>query len=306
MTIKHKKAVKIIDCIEVLMIFTIFILFYFTQKISTSRVVYIPKGSVNYTIKSLEKRGFNVGIIDKAVLYFIGKPQAGWIDLKSTSLTQLDFLYKLTTSKAALQKIIIIPGETSYFVYKQIASKLKLPYFKCDIPEGFLKPDTYLLPIGMSRENVCRYLYNNSLMYHKMISNKIFGTYDYDKYRRYLIIASIIQKEAANKKEMKKISSVIYNRLKKHIKLQMDGSLNYGKYSHIKITPKRIKSDKSRFNTYRYYGLPLEAVCIPSKEAIIAAIFPLKTDYLYFYKCRKKHLFSSTYKQHLRNIKRCK
>ena len=48
---------------------------------------------------------------------------------------------------------------------------------------------------------------------------------------------------------MPKVSSVIYNRLKKDMPLQMDGTLNYGKYSHIKVTPKRIKTDKSGFNT---------------------------------------------------------
>ena len=105
---------------------------------------------------------------------------------------------------------------------------------------------------------------------------------------------------------MKYISAVIYNRLKKHMKLQMDGSLNYGIYSHTPITSKRIKFDKSFYNTYKYFGLPKEPVCVVSKEAIISAIFPANVKYLYFVKCKKHHLFSTTYKAHLRNIKKCR
>jgi len=297
--------VRIIDFIELFLVLTIFYLFYLTRPVVTNRVIYIPNGSINYTINYLLKNNFNVGILDKFTLLFIGSPQAGWIDLKSTRMSKLDFLYKLTTSKAALTKVTIIPGETTYFVYKLLAKKLKLKYINCGFDEGFLKPDTYFLPIGMKKQRICKYLYIKSLNYHKNISKKIFGKFEYDKYKKYLIIASIIQKEAANVNEMKKISSVIYNRLKKHMKLQMDGSLNYGIYSHQVITHNRIQSDYSKYNTYKYFGLPPEPVCIPSTEAILAAIFPDKTKYLYFVKCGKRQIFTSSYKQHLRNIKKC-
>jgi len=302
---QNNKIVKIIAFIEVLLVFTIFILFYLTLKVNTNRVIYIPKGSINYTINTLQKNNFNVGMIDKIVLFLIGKPQSGWIDLKTKELSKFDFLYKLTTSKAPIVKVMIIPGETTYFVYKMLAKKLKFNYINCGFDEGFLKPDTYYLPLGMSKKRVCEYLKKISLNYHKKLSYKIFGDFEYNKYKRYIIIASIIQKEAANVDEMKKISAVIYNRLKKGMKLQMDGSLNYGKYSHTKVTPKRIRLDKSKFNTYKHYGLPNEAVCIPSKDAIIAAIFPAKVKYLYFVKCGKTHRFSVVYEEHLANIREC-
>jgi len=272
----------------------------------TKRVIFVPKGNTNYTIKFLHKKNIDISLFDKLFIKFLGYPQAGWVDLKAAKLTKADFLYRLTHNKAALKDIVIIPGETNYFIYKQIETKLKIPNFYCNIDEGFIKPETYKLPIGMKREDVCKYLYKKSLIWHKNLAEKIFGVFNYKAYKKYLIIASIIQKEAANKSEMKYISAVIYNRLKKHIKLQMDGTLNYGRYSHQKVTPQRIRSDKTTFNTYKHFGLPKKPICVVSKEAIIAAIFPAKVNYLYFVKCGKHHLFASTYKAHLKNIKHCR
>ncbi len=266
----------------------------------------MPKGNTNYTIKALQKEGEDILKEDKIFIRMFGYPQAGWIDLKSTKMTKFDFLYRLTNSKAALAKITIIPGETNYFIFKEIGKKLKLPNFYCKIDEGIIKPDTYYLPIGMPRKQVCEYLYKKSIAWHKFISKKFLGVWNYKLYYKKLIIASIIQKEAGNEKEMPYISAIIYNRLKKHMKLQMDGALNYGKYSHTKITPLMIEKDKSSYNTYKFYGLPKHPVCVVSLEAIKAAFFPAHVKYLYFVKCGTRQLFSYTYKQHLKNIKSCR
>ena len=287
------------------MILTIFFLFYLTRPVYYHSVIYIPKGSFNYTIKTLNKYHIDAGEIDYFVIKLLGYPQSGWVDLKDNKMSKFDFLYRITHNKAATRNITIIPGETTYFVYKLLEKELYLNNLDCKFDEGFLKPDTYKLPIGISKKYLCSYLYKISYNYHKNINETIFGKFIYQKYKRYLIIASLIQKEAADKSEMRLISSVIYNRLKKHMRLQLDGSLNYGKYSHTKVSYKRIRTDFSRFNTYKYKGLPPSAVAIPSKEAIFAAIFPSKTDYLFFYKCGKYHRFTSSYKEHLKNIKEC-
>ena len=101
------------------------------------------------------------------------------------------------------------------------------------------------------------------------------------------------------------VSSVIHNRLRRGMKLQMDGTLNYGKYSHIEVTAKRIKEDNTSYNTYKNRGLPKNPVSAVSLDAIKAAIFPVKSKYLYFVKDNKTglHKFSKSYKQHINNIK---
>jgi len=242
---------------------------------------------------------------DKYIIYLIGQPQSGWIDMKKIKMTKFDFLYKLVISKAALKKITIIPGETDYFTYRNIAKKMGYKNLRCsNIPTSFLYPDTYYLPYGFSKKEICNYLYKVSFIKHKQLSKRIFGYWNFKKYYHYLIIASIIQKEAKERNDMKLVSSVIYNRLKKHMKLQMDGTLNYGKYSHIKITPKMIKEDNTHFNTYKYFNIPDKPICVVSKYAIISAIFPAKSDYLYFVRVNGKHIFTKSYTQHLKNVKK--
>jgi UPF0755 protein len=139
----------------------------------------------------------------------------------------------------------------------------------------------------------------------KALSQKLFATYNEKKWFHYVSMASVIQKESANVQEMPIVSSVIYNRIKIGMHLQMDGTLNYGKYSHVKVTAKRIKEDMSSYNTYKYAGVPSDPVCNVSFDAIKAAVFPEKTDYLYFMKNKSGvHDFSRNYSTHLKNIRR--
>lgn len=88
----------------------------------------------------------------------------------------------------------------------------------------------------------------------------------------------------------------------------MDGTLNYGKYAHIKITPKRIREDTSKYNTYKHAGLPPYPVSVVSSDAIKAAIFPKKSSFLYFVRDKKDkeggHIFTKSLKAHNRAINR--
>ena len=157
----------------------------------------------------------------------------------------------------------------------------------------------------MSERHLISYLVNNSLYKHRKLSQKIFGVYDKKRWFWYVSMASIIQKEAANNKEMPLVSAVIHNRIKKNMKLQMDGSLKYGLYSHKKITASRIRNDNSPYNTYKIKGVPKDPICSISLTALKAAIFPANNNYLYFVKGKDgKHIFSKNYKTHLRNIKK--
>ena len=171
--------------------------------------------------------------------------------------------------------------------------------------EGVFVPNTYRIPIGLGEKELITLLLKISSAEAIKFSKKIFGSYNKKKWFHYVAIASVIQKESANVEEMPVVSSVIYNRIKKGMKLQMDGTLNYGKYSHLKVTPKRIREDESIFNTYLHKGVPSTPVCNVSFDAIRAAVFPEKTNFLYFMKNKNgKHDFTRNYSTHLDNINR--
>ena len=122
-------------------------------------------------------------------------------------------------------------------------------------------------------------------------------------------IASIIQREAAGKEDMKLISGIIWNRLFSGMKLQIDSTLQYAKgteadgwWEQVEPTDKKLNSP---YNTYTNKGLPPSPIANPGLAAIDAAYNPQKTSCLFYLhdKNRKIHC-ASTYAGHLKNIER--
>jgi len=299
----------------VILVISITFIFYFNEKISNPKQLYIPAGSIKKIVAYLNKKLPNsFSKVDRYLIQYFGSPQSGWIQLSNNNLKRWQFLKELTKAKAiSFQKVTLIPGETTkYFIY-QLAKKNNLDFEELynyfleisPIAEGFLIPDTYYINQNNNKKRFLKKLIIHAKKIHRKYI-KIFNIQNFEEYKKILIIASIIQKESGNNEEMKYIASVIYNRLEKGMKLQMDGTLNYGLYSHQKITSSRIREDNSQFNTYKIKGLPKVPICNPSLKAIEAAINPINTDYLYFVRVPGKnyHIFSKTYHEHSQNIKR--
>ncbi|MBN2767556.1 MAG: endolytic transglycosylase MltG [Campylobacterales bacterium] len=290
-------------------------MFYITIPIKTTSTVLVPQGSITNIISHFGKHGYAVSKIDKYILWIMGTPQSGWINIGKNRVNRIDFFYKIVNGETKLVELQLIPGDTLVLFFEKISKELsldatKLMYYYNELsryPEAGIFADTYHVPYGISESALIRFLIKESELKYKQLSKKIYGVYDKKQWEKILITASIIQKEAASNEEMPLVASVIYNRLAKGMALQMDGTLNYGEYSNIKVTPERIKNDVSRYNTYKYKGLPLKPVCAVSADAILAAIKPANTKYLYFMRQSDgKHQFSQTYNQHLQSIQKRK
>lgn len=284
---------------------------YLLVPIKSPKIVYIPQGSAFKSIAHLQGQGVGLTKIDAIILRFIGHVQQGNIDMGDESLTRIAYLYKLTTAKAVTQTITLIPGETTTVFLDQLGSSLNLDSKKlhdaydsqAQVAEGLFFPDTYSIPHGLSEEKLIEFLLEKSQKQHEKLSRELTGGYNKDKWLQIVTLASVIQKEAASVSDMPMVSSVIENRLKKDMRLQMDGTLNYGEYSHQKVTAKRIRTDKTSYNTYKRKGLPEAPVCTVSREAIEAALKPKKTDYLYFVRGKNgEHVYSSYFSTHHKNI----
>lgn len=314
-----KKILNFIITSTVVLAVVVALLYFYSQdylktSVPNEKVLFIPKGSTKSIIEYLNDKGYNLNIFDYYLIKQNGYPQAGWINLKEKNLSKRLFFQRLTHSRAVGINITLIPGETTHIILEQLAKKYSLSVTKLHTlydeispyKEGIIFADTYTFYKGISEEKLIEILLEKSLKKHKKLSNRLLKNYDEKKwFKKYITIASIITKEAASRKEMSTVSSVIYNRLKKGMKLQMDGTLNYGKYSHIRVTASMIRDDNSSFNTYKIKALPPYPVCIVNKDSIEAAINPANTNYLYFVKKdNKSHAFSSDYKTHLKNIKK--
>ncbi len=280
-------------------------------------MVVVPQGSLKKVFFSLKEQGVDINALDWLFLRLMGMPKKGYIDMGDGALRKGDFLVRLIKGKVALRSATLIPGETRYFFTQILSETYQLEISELNdayesiaprlngsvIEDGVILPDTYHLPLGENAFKIMQALISQSLKKHEALSKQWLGYYHKEEWFEKIILASIVQKEAANVEEMPLIASVIFNRLKKGMPLQMDGALNYQEFSHIKVTKDRIKNDSTPYNTYRFKGLPKNPVGSVSIEAIRAVIFPKETNFLYFVKMpNKKHAFSATYKEHLQNI----
>ena len=204
--------------------------------------------------------------------------------------------------------------DESFEFLKKIKNKDKR-YYKL---EGYLFPDTYECYVNEDPEMTIRRMlnvyelrtytdqyvegYKNEVNVAKAIKNT---KYSMDQI---ITMASIIQAEAANKDDMYKISSVLHNRLDYGSsydihRLDCD-STSFYPYRSKKAVPKDIRNTfKSSYDTYKIKGLPAGPICNPGIEAILAAIYPDDTDYLYF--CHSKRgtpYYASNIYQHNINL----
>ncbi len=123
-----------------------------------------------------------------------------------------------------------------------------------------------------------------------------------------LIIASIIQRESGGKRDMNLISGIIWNRIFKGMKLQVDATLQYAKGTEGDWWPQVEPDDKnieSPYNTYKYFSLPPSPIANPGLDAIAAAYNPQKTKCIFYLHDKKGIIHcSETYDGHKKNIQK--
>jgi UPF0755 protein len=164
--------------------------------------------------------------------------------------------------------------------------------------EGYLFPDTYLFPADASHELIVdsmvkRFQAQFSAKWRKRAEELHMSVHEV------VTLASIIEKETGDPKERPLISSVFHNRLKKGMRLETDPTVIYG----IKDFDGNLKRKHLRtytpYNTYKIKGLPPGPIASPGAEALKAALYPVKSDYLYFVSRKDTtHQFSTNIKDH--------
>ncbi len=170
--------------------------------------------------------------------------------------------------------------------------------------EGYLFADDYEIYERSSPEEAIKIFYNS---FKEFFGDSLLQRTKEIGFNVHEIItlASIIKGETNKEDEMPRISGVYHNRLRIGMKLQADPTIQYvipGGWK--RLTFKDLEMD-SRYNTYKYFGLPPGPINSPGKTAIFAALYPEKNNYLYFVADGTGgHLFGKNLSEHNRNVKK--
>jgi UPF0755 protein len=170
--------------------------------------------------------------------------------------------------------------------------------------EGYLFPDTYYFPKGVSIEKIVltmlgRFREVLTPAWQQKAAELGFTVH------QVVTLASIIEKETGDPLERPLISSVLHNRLKKGMRLEADPTVIYGiKDFDGNLTRKQLETP-TPYNTYRIRGLPPGPIANPGAESLKAALFPADTTYLFFVaKKDNTHYFSSDLAEHNRAVRK--
>lgn len=118
-----------------------------------------------------------------------------------------------------------------------------------------------------------------------------------------ITMASIVETEAKRAEERPIIAAVYWNRIRKGMKLQADPTVQYALPAHVGRVFFKDLAVESRFNTYKYEGLPPGPIASPGSAAIQAALNPATVPYLYFVAHSDgHHEFRTTFSEHKKAI----
>ena len=165
--------------------------------------------------------------------------------------------------------------------------------------EGYLYPSTYLAPVGASARDIVSQQLNEFRGRWRPSWDGRLDSLGMTRHQA-VVLASIIEGEARYGPDRPYVSSVYHNRLRHGMRLQADPTVIYALGRRRRLYEKDYRF-ASRYNTYLIDGLPPGPIGQPSAASIEAALYPVKTDFLYLVaRPDGKHIFSRTLREHLR------
>ncbi|NOT12135.1 MAG: endolytic transglycosylase MltG [Methylococcaceae bacterium] len=166
--------------------------------------------------------------------------------------------------------------------------------------EGLIFPDTYFFERHMSDISLLKRAYEKMLNIIRQEWARKSADLPFKTPYEALIMASIVEKETADKKERPLIAGVFIRRLQNDMLLQTDPTVIYGMGENFRggIGYNDLKAE-TPYNTYVIKGLPPTPIAMPGLDAIIATLHPDKSNSLYFVsRGDGSHVFSATLKEH--------
>ena len=281
-------------------------------KNNTPKIFVIEKGQ---GVKQIAKNLKNEGLIRNQVVFFLLTKRLG-VDKRIEagdyrlfpSMNAYEIAEELT--HGTLDVWITIPEGKRAEEIAEILEK-NIPTYKdswvkqLSDYEGYLFPDTYLIPKDANIDFIIDMLTDTFEKKYSTLDNSSALSKE-----EVVILASLIEREARHAQDRSLISSVLHNRLSEGMALQVDATIQYAKGNAkdgwwTKVLESEYKSLESDYNTYLYPGLPPTPIANPGLESLKAAISPKDTNYLYYITDKNGvNRYAETLSEHNANIRK--
>jgi UPF0755 protein len=255
-------------------------LFFAGKKLKAGEYLFDEPLSMRQVIEKLEK--------GKAILYKVTVKEGLWIGEVAQILEAAGLFPASAFRRAASDTALIRDLDTE-------ATDL----------EGYLFPDTYLVGKDITAREMAALMVDH---FRKNFPNTFtWRARDIGfSVRQAVIMASLVEKETANRDERFLVSSVFHNRLRLNMLLDCDSTIIYdlkreGRYDGD-LRWGDLKND-SPYNSRQHHGLPPGPIANPGAASLEAALYPENSDYLYFVaRGGGNHYFSKTLAEHNRAV----
>jgi len=285
------------------------------------KIFVIQRGeSTSSIIRRLYKEGLIKSPLALNLLLYkeglTNKIQAGDFKL-SSNMNSLEIAKNLTHGTIDYW-LTIIEGWRAEEIARKINSKFQISDSKfineVKKYEGFLFPDTYLIPKNAADKTIIQVLRSNfdkktNFLLSDMQKNNL-------SLKEVITLASIVERESKKEEDRPIVAGILIKRWRNNWPLQADATIQYAVANvrcqmlnvkcnwWAKVTKKDLKIN-SPYNTYLHLGLPPTPICNPSLSAIKAVVYSKQTNYWYYLSDQKGKIhFAQTLKEHGQNIRK--
>lgn len=293
-----------------------------TAQNKSTVLIEIPKGSsATKVFQVLQKNGIWSDELAFKLVCRQQKPnlKAGWFEIPA-ELTLPQVLAIIESGKNAVKKVTIPEGRASW----EIPAYLKKAFPNLDEDrwnklvqdpkfaqslgieaktlEGYLLPDTYPFAMDANEETILKQMVAANLRLRDELQDKPGSMWKtLGNWHRVLTLASVVEEETGIPEERPLIAGVFHNRLRIGMPLGADPTVRFI-FRNLTgpIYKSQLNSD-SPYNTRKFKGLMPGPISNPGRKAITAALFPAKTEALYFVAKddgSMTHFFSSNLADH--------
>lgn len=236
--------------------------------------------------------------------------------------SESEILHALVTQGEAVAQWVTIPegftaaqiaqrlqsagiGDAATFVHAFATDSTVVGGARTKNLEGFLFPDTYLVPVGAPPSEV-----------EQQFEQAFSAALPRDAGQRaralhltvpqVVTVASLVEREAKAERDRPMIAGVIYHRLRLGMPLEIDATIEYALPRHKTALSGSDLAIQSSYNTYLHAGLPPTPIANPGNASLEAAFHPAATKALYYVYCGGgRHVFADTLAEHEANVARC-